>query len=219
MKIQRLINSKIKAIIFDVGGVLQVYKFSLLTMKKHTHLSIHDFMARKLGINLDQWFDAIDTAYADSITGKIPKERELNIISKNLKITPEHLEHLWIRAYKKYFKRNNRLFQVAEDLKKQGYKIMILSDQHHISKEALVPKEDYRLFDNVFVSSDLGMRKPNPKFYKFALKKTHLKPHETIFIDNQIWNIKPAKKLGIKTILFKNNRQVIKDLKKLGVKI
>lgn len=182
-------------------------------------MSIHDFMARKLKISLDQWFDAIDTAYADSIEGKISKEKELKIISANLKITPEHLEHLWVKSYRKYFRKNTRLFKVAENLKKQGYKIIILSDQHHISKEALIPKLDSERFDYVFVSCDLGMRKPNPKIYKLALKKAHLKPHEAVFIDNQLWNTKPAKKLGIKTILFKNNSQTIKDLNKLGVKI
>jgi FMN phosphatase YigB (HAD superfamily) len=36
-----------------------------------------------------------------------------------------------------------------------------------------------------------------------------------LFIDNREWNLKPARKLGMKTILFKNNKQTIKDLKKL----
>jgi epoxide hydrolase-like predicted phosphatase len=209
----------IKAIIFDVGGVLQDYKFSMLKMRKHTHLSIHDFMARKLKISMDQWFDAIDTAYADSIEGKISKQKELKIISSNLRITPNHLEHLWIRAYQKYFKRNEGLFKIAEKLKKQEYKIIILSDQHHISKEALISERDYKLFNQIFVSCDYGIRKPSPQIYKLVLKKAKLHPSQSVFIDNQKWNITPAKQLGIKTILFKNNKQTLRELKKLGVKI
>jgi len=209
----------IKAIIFDVGSVLQVYRFSFSKMKQHTHRSIHEFMAKKLDIGLDQWFDAIDTAYAKSIEGKISKHKELQIISKNLNISPQHLERLWLRSYRKYFRRNDGLFRIAFDLKKSGYKIGILSDQHHISKEALIDLKDAKRFDCVLVSCDSGMRKPNPKFYKILLKKLGVDARESVFIDNQVWNTKPAKKLGMKVILFKNNRQTLKELKSLGVRI
>jgi len=182
-------------------------------------MSIHDFMARKLSISLDQWFDAIDTAYAKSIEGKLTKSEELKIVSKNLDISPKHLEKLWIRAYRKYFKRNDDLFELAYDLRKEGYKIGILSDQHHISKEALILLEARKRFDITLVSCDIGLRKPNPKFYKIALKKLKLKPNEVVFIDNQTWNTQPAEKLRMKTILFKNNEQTLEELRNLGVKI
>jgi hypothetical protein len=35
-----------------------------------------------------------------------------------------------------------------------------------------------------------------------ALKKLRVSPKQSIFIDNQKWNISAAKKLGLKTILF-----------------
>jgi epoxide hydrolase-like predicted phosphatase len=209
----------IKAIIFDVGGVLEDYRFPLLRIRKHTHLSVHDFVAKKLRIGLDQWFDAIDTAYADAIEGKISKTRELKIISTNLKISPGYLENLWIKAYKKYFRRNDKLFDVAKRLRENEYKTAILSDQHYISREVLISKKDSRIFNYIFVSCDLGMRKPNSKIYKLVLKKIHFKPSEIIFIDNQKWNILPAKKLGMKTVLFRNNKQTLKELRKLGVNI
>jgi len=46
-----------------------------------------------------------------------------------------------------------------------------------------------------------------------------MKPEEAVFIDNRDWNIIPAKKLGMKTVLFRNNKQTFRELKKLGVKI
>lgn len=209
----------IKAVVFDIGGVLQDYKFSILKMRKHTHLSIHDFMARKLRISLDQWFDAIDTAYAKAIEGKITKAKELQIISKNVKASPKHIEKLWIMAYKKYFRRNDGLYELAYDLQKEGYKIGILSDQHHISKEALIPAEESKNFNIALISCDAGLRKPNPKFYLLALRALKMKPAEVVFIDNQIWNTKPAQKLGMKAIVFKNNKQTLKELRNLGVYI
>ena len=76
-----------------------------------------------------------------------------------------------------------------------------------------MPKNLYKDFDEIVVSCDVGMRKPNPKIYKLILKKLKLKPSETIFIDNQKWNINPAKKLKMQTILFKDNKQLFENPK------
>lgn len=200
----------IKAVIFDIGGVLQ-----LGTQRKNQrqmHASgVHEEIARKLKISIDQYFDSIDTAYAKSIEGDISYKKLLKTISKNLQISPKKLKKFYFDAYEKNFKFNKPLFNRALKLKKQGYKIAILSDQWHLSKNALIPKEIRKYFKVLVVSCDIGIRKPAPEIYKMTLKKLKLKPKETIFIDNQKWNILPAKKLGMKTILFKNNKQLFKD--------
>ena len=210
-------KKEIKAIIFDVGGVLEVGRYSILTFRRHRSLSVHSFMAKQFNIDLDQWFDSIDTAYTESIVGKLTKKQTLERIAKNVNTTPEHLEKLFIKSYQKHFKRNNKLYQLAFKLKEAGYKIAILSDQWPVSKEVLIRDKDASRFDVVVISHEVGFRKPNPKIYTLTLKKLKLKANQTLFIDNQIWNIKPAKKLGMNTILFKNNHQTIKELKKLGV--
>ena len=118
---------------------------------------------------------------------------------------------MYFKAYKKEFKINKQLFNQAFKLKKLGYKIAILSDQWHLSKDAHMPKKWCKKFDQLIVSCDVGIRKPNPKIYKLTLKKLKLSPRQILFIDNQEWNIKPAKKLGMKIILFKNNEQLFKE--------
>jgi len=212
-------KQKIKAVVFDVGGVLQLGKYSIFSFRRHRSLSVHHFMARALNISIDQWFDSIDTPYAKSIEGKITKKECLAIMSKNLSVSSEHLEKLFIYTYHKYFKRNKRLYETAFKLKERGYKIAILSDQWYVSKEALINPEDASKFNEVIISCDAGLRKPNPKIYELIIKKLKIKPSQIVFIDNQKWNILPAKKLGIKTILFKSNRQASRELIKFGVKI
>ncbi len=211
----------IKAIIFDVGGVLALPlgKYALHPERGHRELGVHESIAKKLKINIDQWFDSIDSTYTKAIEGKISKEKVLQIISKNLNTTPKRLNKILIRSYKEKFKQNKELYKFAFKLKEQKYKIAILSDQWYVSEEALIKKRYARKFDAVVVSCDVGVRKPNPKIYKIVLRKLKLPTKECVFIDNQVWNIKPAKKLGMKTILFKNNKQVIKELNKLGVNV
>jgi len=56
------------------------------------------------------------------------------------------------------------------------------------------------------------VRKPNPKIYEFALAKTGSSPEETIFIDDKQRMLEPARKMGIKTILFISPRKLKEDL-------
>lgn len=213
---------KIKAIIFDIGGVLQLPKY-LVKLIQDTHLagvpmhcghrnkSVHEYLANKFKVLLDQWFDSIDSTYAKSIEGKFSEEKVIKSISENLKINPKKLRKFTIKAYKNNFKLNKQLLKQSLKLKKKGYKIAILSDQWHLSKLALMPKRLTKHFSPVVVSCDVGLRKPNPEIYKLTLKKLKLKPSETLFIDNQEWNIRPAKKLGMKAILFKSNEQLFQE--------
>lgn len=214
-----MIKNKIKAVIFDIGGVLELDKqpFFRKSRSQPASRGVHEFVAKKLKISIDQYFDSIDTNYAKSITGELTEKKAVSKISKNLKITTKKLESLYKKAYRKNFKTNKELYAFAFELKKQGYKIAILSDQWHISKKVLMPQKITEKFDEVIVSCDVGLRKPNPKIYKLTLKKLKLPAKNCLFIDNQEWNIKPAKKLGMKTILFKDNKQVFGQFSKFNL--
>ena len=204
---------QIKAILFDVGGVLALGENSRLENGKFIPSGVHLNMAKKLNISIDQYIDSIDTAYVSAITGKLSKKEVIETLSKNFGVSSKKLKRLYIDSYKKNFKQNKELFNKLFKLKKQGYKIAILSDQWFLSKEALMPKKLYKHFDEVIVSCDVGIRKPNKKIYQLAVKKLNFSPKEILFIDNQKWNISPAKKLGMKTILFKSNKQLFSDEK------
>jgi len=167
---------------------------------------------------LDQYFDAIDTIYADSIVGRKSKKVVLEIMARNLQTTPSKLEKLYTKSYKRHFKKNRKLYRLAFKLQKKGYKIAILSDQNYFSEPVLAPKKLMDRFDAVVISTTARMRKPDPKIYKLVLKKLKLPAKQTVFIDNQKWNILPAKKIGMKTIRFKNNFKTFKKLERLGVK-
>ena len=215
-----MVDLKIKAIVFDVGGVLALPKTPTTIKKRgHVHLGVHEYIAGKLGISLDQWFDSIDTSYAKAIEGKISRNKTLSIISKNVKISPKKLEKIILNAYKRDFKHNKELYKLAYKLRKNKYKIGILSDQWYLSKQALISKKIIKRFNFTIISCDVGIRKPNLKIYKLMIKKLRFKPEEIMFIDNREWNIAPAEKLKINSILYKDNKQLIGELKKYAVVI
>jgi epoxide hydrolase-like predicted phosphatase len=217
MKRGYISEKKVKAVIFDVGGVLQ------LGGKKrksptNVHISgIHEKIANALGLTMDQYFDSIDTAYAKSMEGQVSKSTLLGILSLNLNYPKDKLEKLYVNAYKKVFKKNLWLFNVAKQLKKKGYKVAVLSDQWALAKDALLPEKEFKIFDEVVVSCDVGVRKPNPAIYNLVLEKLNLKPQEVLFIDNQEWNILPAHSMGMKTVLFTSNKKLKEQLKHFAI--
>jgi putative hydrolase of the HAD superfamily len=208
----------IKAIIFDIGGVLQARTKTRFNRKELHTSGVHEIVAKKLGISLDQYFDAIDSYYVKSIEGSISKKELLTHLSRNLNAPAEKIEKLYFQAYSKKFQIDKLLLSTAKKLKK-NYKIAILSDQWHLSKKAHYPKSFQKLFDPAIISCDVGVRKPSKEIYKLTLKKLNMKPHEVIFIDNQSWNTIPAHALGMNVILHIDTKKTIQELKRFGVKL
>ena len=59
--------------------------------------------------------------------------------------------------------------------------------------------------------------KPEPEIYRLLIERYHLIPEECVFLDDLQANLDGAAAFGIHTILFKNQQDAIKQLKKLGV--
>ena len=61
--------------------------------------------------------------------------------------------------------------------------------------ESLLP-----LFDVVIESSKAGVRKPEPRFYEMACEQLEIEPAEAVFLDDLGVNLKPARAMGMTTI-------------------
>ena len=81
----------------------------------------------------------------------------------------------------------------------------------HINQINKLLYEDYNLksldplFDKIYLSHQIGMRKPNRETFEWVLKDAGILAHETLFIEDSIQHIKGAKKVGIRTQLWNSN--------------
>jgi putative hydrolase of the HAD superfamily len=55
-------------------------------------------------------------------------------------------------------------------------------------------------FDYFIESSQLGLRKPDPRIYRYASELMGVAAEETVFLDDIGRNLKPARELGMKTL-------------------
>ena len=76
-----------------------------------------------------------------------------------------------------------------------------------------------RVFDKVFHSGELGMRKPEAKAFREVLRRLNAQPKNVIFIDDRAENVEAARNVGIQGIQFKSPSQLKAALRQLNVRV
>ena len=110
--------------------------------------------------------------------------------------------------------------EVLETLKEKNINCYALSNW---SAETWIGMlDDYpflKKFDGIVISGQEKVMKPDEEIYQIAIDRYELIPNESIFIDDNLNNIKAAKKLGFKTIHLIDAFQIKKEINKLFLKV
>lgn len=70
-------------------------------------------------------------------------------------------------------------------------------------------------FDEMVISAEIHLMKPDPRIYQYALQRLGVAPQEAVFIDD-IWrNVEGARSLGMYAIHFRGTTQARADLEQL----
>lgn len=196
----------IKAIIFDLGGVL----FTNGTKKFKKYL-IEKYSLRENDVT-EVMEGEIGSKYREA---KITRDDFWKLVKEKLGLDADinQLETEWINGYELIHGTKEIIFE----LKKQ-YKVYYLSDNVRERIDKINTKYDFlRWFEGGIFSHELGVRKPHLDIYKKALEIAEVGPHKAVFIDDKAICLPPAEALGMKTILFLNPHQLLDELKKTEV--
>ena len=184
---------KCKAIIFDLGAVI---------LNINYQNTIDEFT--KLGVNNAATF------YSKKVQTNLFNQIETGIISSNefLKALQKETKNANIKQVEKAW--NAMLLDLPEErlqlIKKQkkNHAIYLLSNTNAIHIDAIKKQLGKRkwlafckLFDKMYLSHELGLRKPDIKIFEYILKEQKLKAEEVFFIDDSPQHIAGAKKIGI----------------------
>ena len=74
----------------------------------------------------------------------------------------------------------------------------------------------FKEFDGIVVSGEEKLIKPDQKLYHLLLDRYNLKAENTIFIDDNLKNVKAAEELGMIAIHFKSSGQLETELQSIG---
>lgn len=201
----------VKAIIFDMGGVL------ILNEIKQVYLKLADL----LGVNGNSLVELIHSNKQNFMKGAYSAEDFSSLIKNHFKLRDETAEDIvrkWKEAFSELLIVNDDLYDIIRRLKK-SYVIGLVTDAPDLHARINREKKLYEPFKPLIISCKVGLVKPQREIFELVLKELKLKPEECVFIDDVEQNIAAAKSMGFKTLQFKNNEQFVKELKGLGVKI
>jgi 2-haloacid dehalogenase len=111
---------------------------------------------------------------------------------------------------------NNTVMDFVKECKELGYRLVIASNASKGSFEWRNARYNLMdVFDGRIISSDIGMRKPSKKFFKYLIKVVGFNSSEILLVDDKGGNIQNAKDLGLKCIKYENEESLDKIRKYL----
>ena len=119
--------------------------------------------------------------------------------------------------FEKYAELNHAVVKIADQLHKR-FKTALLSNAPSSYLRGLLNDHDLeKHFDEIIISSEVGMVKPNADIFTLALRKLNVNADEAIFIDDNEHHTNGAESLGIKSIQFTSADQLKQKLEELKI--
>jgi len=200
----------INNIIFDLGNVLfrwKPEKFLLRFTKDKQEIKwfLDNIIHSREWLNLDRGLITLEDARIQLISQYPQKQDLITLFFNN-----------WMEMLTPIEKN----VSIVKDLKKNGFKIYILSNYIEAAFDYIRKNNDFlSLFDGKIISGLEKVNKPDKKIYEILIKRYALNPKECVFIDDVKPFLRPAKKLGMKVIWNIEYTDLRGELKKLGIKI
>ena len=199
----------IRAIVFDVGGVL-------IRTADYSHRRNWE---KELG--LKEW-EAEEIVFSSEMgtraqSGGISNEALWSWVGERLKLAPEQLQ-----AFRRgfwagdvldgeliaYIRRLRPHYQTAIISNATDNLRITLAEEHSIADA----------FDLIVCSAEERVMKPEPRIYRLTLERLGREPAEAVFIDDSAQNVAAARELGMHAIHFGANMDIPAELAKLGVR-
>jgi len=200
--------AKIQAVIFDFGGVL----VRMIDDRPRVKL------AEQLGVpvsHLDELVFFSDSARRASM-GEIKVAQHWMAVGEALGIQPDAMPG-FLEQYWSADDVNWPLLAFIKGLH-PDYKVGLLSNAWDDLRKTMQERWNMAvLFDDLVISAEVGIAKPDPRIYRLALQRLDVQPAEAIFIDDMPVNVEAARREGLFAIQFLNTQQTLIDLQSILV--
>lgn len=150
--------------------------------------------------------------------GEISTKELINSLEKYLNSSFNH--DAFILAASDIFEEIKEMISLLQELHKQHIKLALISNTCEIHFEYIKKRYPFfYLFDEIILSYNVKMKKPDKNIFTYALKKTKSISNETLFIDDLPEHVESAKELGIHGHIFKDVQTLKKDFLHFGIKL
>ncbi|HEY2930368.1 MAG TPA: HAD family phosphatase [Acidobacteriota bacterium] len=201
----------IRTILFDIGNVLIKFdpRLALQGLQGRTSYSTAEM------VDLLRGWPRIN----DFESGRVKNEDFFDEICARLKlcdITAQQFADIWSAIF------HEEMLVRPETLRslKERYRLMLLSNTNPLHFGFM--RTRYPVlgeFDDAILSFEVGAMKPEPEIFQAAMARAASRPDETVYVDDLEENLVAARSMGIFSIRFENEEQLLAEFRRRGVLI
>ena len=193
----------IKAILFDFDGVLTSDRTGSVTTSR--------YLSAQTGLPLEAVQSVFRRHYFGTLRGEATQREVWSAFCAETGVPSEPY---LLDAAARATPMDGAMLGLARELHEK-YKTGVVTDNP--SERMAVCAGHFRLselFDAIIVSGETGSRKNEPAIFEAAFAALGVRPEECVFIDNTPANLTVPGRMGVKTILFDDEKRDITALKK-----
>jgi epoxide hydrolase-like predicted phosphatase len=193
----------IRAIVFDIGGVLEIAPSMGVTEKWET----------ALGLSPGELDKRLYEVWRGGSIGTITEAEVYQRIGEIMGISDDQVNGLMADVWVEYLGTLN--IELADYFRslRPRFKTAILSNSFVGAREREHAAYQFGdICDLIIYSHEVGMSKPDPRIYALTCERLGVLPEETIFLDDVPKAIDAAQAAGIHGIVFSDNAQAIADI-------
>lgn len=199
----------IRALLFDLGGVVIGFDFKRA-------FRVWAAAAGCDPTELERRF-SFDEAYEQHERGEIDAAGYFSVLRRNLglSISDEQLVAGWNDIYLGVIAGMSALLSAAN----RRLPVYAFTNSNPTHRDAWSKRfaNELSVFRSIFVSSDLGRRKPDPEAFSVVATRTGFQASEFLFFDDAPENVEGARVAGMRAVLVKSAADVREDLRQLGI--
>ncbi len=195
---------KVKNIIFDLGGVLIDIDYHATT-RAFEALGVSDFELRYSQLNQTSLFDDFEKG---TISSQHFINKLMNVVPKG--VTPNQIVSAWNAMLGKIPSEKMELLTAVNS----KYRIFMLSNTNALHLPTVMKAwkdvtkfNMHDIFEKVYLSFEIGMRKPDMEIFNWVCEQNKLQPENTLFIDDSPQHINGAEKAGLKTHFYQDEKE------------
>ena len=193
-----------ETIIFDLGGVLLDIDYQATT-NAFLNLGVTDFELHYNQLQQESLFDSFEKG---EISGQHFINKLMDIVPKG--VTPNQIVSAWNAMLGNFpLKKIELLERVSKT-----QQTFLLSNTNEIHMPIVYRNWNNvsnlsfnELFNQVYLSFEIGERKPDVETFQWVIQQNKLNPEKTLFIDDSPQHIEGAKKAGLNTHFYQSEEE------------
>ena len=196
----------IQAVVFDIGGVLEITP----------SLGVTELWESRLGLDPGEINRRMHDVWQGGGIGAVSEHEVHQAAAERLGLGEGQLAEFMDWIWREYLgAANTELIGYARQLRPR-YRTGILSNSFVGAREreqAAYGFED--LVDEIIYSHECGMSKPDPGIYALDCERLRVEPAQMVFLDDYGPCVEGARQAGIHAVLYQDNAQAIRDIERL----